>query len=106
MSHHHPEDFSPASALAQFLQEETGSIWGSWRGVLNQDKQIELLGVVFPGDPDGILEIDGENERIARIVPILHAGCAVDEYREHERRWPMLIEQPTAHPPRVRGGRR
>ncbi len=53
--------------LAIFLQEQTGTVCGTWRGHMKASEQRALFGR-FLGK--GLLIIDGANERIRMIVKV------------------------------------
>jgi hypothetical protein len=55
-----------ASALAFFLLDNTGSIFGTWTGAMTASDQRSLLGGVF-GDE---IVIDGEAETISHNVSV------------------------------------
>lgn len=57
--------YEAAANIAFFLQEQTGSVLGSWKGTLTAKVQREMFGM-FLGK--GILVIDGAKETINHTV--------------------------------------
>ncbi|AZQ13309.1 hypothetical protein [Shewanella khirikhana] len=73
-----------AAALALFLLEQTGSVFGVWSGWMTAKAQRELFGQ-FLGK--GIIIIDGERETICNRVKVCF-GLDYDD--RNVRQWRAL----------------
>jgi len=56
-----------AAALAIFLVEKTGSVFGTWKGRLSANEQRTLFGRAIG---KGTIVIDGEREVVANRVKV------------------------------------
>lgn len=73
-----------AAALALFLLEKTGSVWGVWSGRMTAAEQRGLFGQYLG---KGRIIIDGERETICNRVKV----CFGHDYDDRNlRRWAAL----------------
>ncbi|WCH25217.1 hypothetical protein [Aeromonas salmonicida] len=73
-----------AAALALFLLEKTGSVFGVWAGRMTAADQRTLFGQ-FLGK--GLIVIDGERETVCNRVKVCF-GLDYDD--RNQRRWSAL----------------
>ena len=57
--------YETASKLAMFLQEQTGSVFGSWKGTMRAAQQREIFGAYRFGKRS--LRINGATEQLRAV---------------------------------------